>query len=259
VGGLLPASISSLERRYGLDSFESGLLSSLYDLGNLCVVMLYGYIGTAGHRPRILGFSLWLIALGAFIFALPQIAGKKYAFVDLTDTELCGGSNSATFDCNNDEKKVRCPLYPPFLLLQTVNSKLNILCCVSSGQIFPWNSRVDMQNSCTELSWWVLSSSPSDRRLSTCLARPISTLSPIRMSCRNTSAFSTLLRRWDLPWGTNPHLLGNLTVSFRPLFFLKVFPLVIVCFILRLFQQNASYNENINKLTANITAILWPP
>eukprot|EP00467_Chlorarachnion_reptans_P007681 CAMPEP_0114517006 /NCGR_PEP_ID=MMETSP0109-20121206/17652_1 /TAXON_ID=29199 /ORGANISM="Chlorarachnion reptans, Strain CCCM449" /LENGTH=790 /DNA_ID=CAMNT_0001697475 /DNA_START=27 /DNA_END=2399 /DNA_ORIENTATION=- len=99
VGGLFPAVISTLERRYNLSSTEAGMLSSCYDIGVLLLVLIVGYFGTHGHRPRMLSVGLAMIAIGSFIFAMPQLVGGRYSFIDTSDTDICGDESSPPVTC----------------------------------------------------------------------------------------------------------------------------------------------------------------
>ncbi|XP_022082512.1 solute carrier organic anion transporter family member 2B1-like [Acanthaster planci] len=71
-GIYLSAVISTIEKRFQLKSSESGLLMSLNDISALCGVLFVAHIGGKYHRPRIIGISGLVVALGSFMSALPQ-------------------------------------------------------------------------------------------------------------------------------------------------------------------------------------------
>uniref|UniRef100_A0A7S0HA40 Kazal-like domain-containing protein n=1 Tax=Amorphochlora amoebiformis TaxID=1561963 RepID=A0A7S0HA40_9EUKA len=106
VGGLFPAVISTLERRYNLSSLESGMLSACYDFSVLLVVIAYGYVGTHGHRPRLLSIGLCFLAAGAFIFALPQVVGAEYDFTDSSDTDICADGMNPPVSCGERDNSI---------------------------------------------------------------------------------------------------------------------------------------------------------
>ncbi len=127
VSGLIPASISSLERRYSLESFQTGLISSLYDFSAMVTVLIYGYYGTHGHRPRLLGIGMAILASGAFIFALPQLISGKYSYVDAKDLDLCGDGLTPPVDCSNANQDMYAILCVGAILVAAGSSPLYAL------------------------------------------------------------------------------------------------------------------------------------
>ncbi|XP_022106263.1 solute carrier organic anion transporter family member 3A1-like isoform X2 [Acanthaster planci] len=64
--------VSTIEKRFQLRSSESGLLMSMNDISSLCGVLFVTHFGGRSHRPRIVGISGLVVALGSFLAALPQ-------------------------------------------------------------------------------------------------------------------------------------------------------------------------------------------
>lgn len=87
VSGLFPSSVSSLERRYGLRSSQTGFLASLYDVLVGVLVLVFAFVSR--HKPRALGACLALLGLGTLFFAAPEMFGPAYA-----DELSSGGSNA---------------------------------------------------------------------------------------------------------------------------------------------------------------------
>ena len=83
--------LSSLERRYGLSSTSTGAIASTFDAAVLVSVVFISYFGGRGHKPRWLGASLIIQAIGSFIFSLPQFLFGRYRVGDagLLQTETC--------------------------------------------------------------------------------------------------------------------------------------------------------------------------
>ncbi|XP_038051583.1 solute carrier organic anion transporter family member 2A1-like [Patiria miniata] len=72
-GGVYMAGVvSTIEKRFQLKSSESGLLMSMNDISSLSGVLFVAHFGGRSHRPRIIGISCLLVALGSFLHALPQ-------------------------------------------------------------------------------------------------------------------------------------------------------------------------------------------
>ena len=71
--------ISSLERRFGLDSTQSGVVVGAYDLGNLLAVVPVTYFGgrPTSSKPKYIASGMALISLGSLIFSLPHFVSNR--------------------------------------------------------------------------------------------------------------------------------------------------------------------------------------
>uniref|UniRef100_A0A672TQC0 Solute carrier organic anion transporter family member n=1 Tax=Strigops habroptila TaxID=2489341 RepID=A0A672TQC0_STRHB len=95
VNGLINISISTIEKRYELNSSLTGLISASYDI-SFCVLSLFvSFFGERGHKPRWLAFSAFMLGLGSLTFSLPHFSSGKYHF----GTKL-EGTRSANFTCS---------------------------------------------------------------------------------------------------------------------------------------------------------------
>ncbi|NXD25192.1 SO4C1 protein, partial [Spelaeornis formosus] len=80
VNGLINISISTIEKRYELNSSLTGLISASYDI-SFCVLSLFvSYFGERGHKPRWLAFSAFMLGLGSLVFSLPHFGSGKYQY-----------------------------------------------------------------------------------------------------------------------------------------------------------------------------------
>ncbi|XP_038614720.1 solute carrier organic anion transporter family member 4C1 [Tachyglossus aculeatus] len=80
VNGLVNISISTIEKRYELNSSLTGLVSSSYDI-SFCVLSLFvSFYGERGHKPRWLAFSSFMIGLGSLVFCLPHFTTGAYEY-----------------------------------------------------------------------------------------------------------------------------------------------------------------------------------
>lgn len=80
VNGLINISISTIEKRYELNSSLTGLISASYDIA-FCVLSLFvSFFGERGHKPRWLAFSAFMLGLGSLVFSLPHFSSGKYHY-----------------------------------------------------------------------------------------------------------------------------------------------------------------------------------
>ncbi|XP_056370336.1 solute carrier organic anion transporter family member 4C1 isoform X2 [Oenanthe melanoleuca] len=80
VNGLINISISTIEKRYELNSSLTGLISASYDIA-FCILSLFvSYFGERGHKPRWLAFSAFMLGVGSLVFSLPHFSSGKYQY-----------------------------------------------------------------------------------------------------------------------------------------------------------------------------------
>lgn len=76
--GFTNVSITSIEKRFDLESKDAGLVASMYDVAVVLCLIPVGYLGGRGSKPRWIGIGLLVLALGSFIFALPHFLTDLY-------------------------------------------------------------------------------------------------------------------------------------------------------------------------------------
>ncbi|NWW81902.1 SO4C1 protein, partial [Climacteris rufus] len=106
VNGLINISISTIEKRYELNSSLTGLISASYDIA-FCILSLFvSYFGERGHKPRWLAFSAFMLGLGSLIFSLPHFSSGKYQYgAKIEDTCQTAETNFAyNATCNASTK-----------------------------------------------------------------------------------------------------------------------------------------------------------
>lgn len=64
--------------RFHLQSWETGLVGSTYDIGSVVSVLITTYIGGKGHKPMWLGWGLLIIGCGNIFFSLPHFVAPYY-------------------------------------------------------------------------------------------------------------------------------------------------------------------------------------
>ena len=76
--GFVGVSISGIEKRFGLTSTQTGILVSTWEVVGTPFVLFVSYIGTVGHRMRLLAFGVFMGSLGCFVYATPHFLSGVY-------------------------------------------------------------------------------------------------------------------------------------------------------------------------------------
>lgn len=72
--------LTTLERRFNLQSADVGVIASSFEIGNLALILFVSYFGARAHRPRLIGCGGIVMALGALLSALPEFLTKQYEY-----------------------------------------------------------------------------------------------------------------------------------------------------------------------------------
>ncbi|NXF10219.1 SO4C1 protein, partial [Smithornis capensis] len=105
VNGLVNISISTIEKRYELNSFLIGVIAAGYDIAFCMLSLFVSFFGERGHKPRWLALSAFMLGLGSLIFSLPHFSSGKYQFgAKLEDTCQAPETTSANMTCNASRK-----------------------------------------------------------------------------------------------------------------------------------------------------------
>ena len=80
VNGVVGIIIVTLETRYELSSYESGMIASAYGLGGIPFLIIIGYIGDRVYKPKLMSIGVLIVSIGCFLFALPHFIGGKYQY-----------------------------------------------------------------------------------------------------------------------------------------------------------------------------------
>ena len=72
--------LTTLERRFNLQSADVGVIASSFEIGNLALILFVSYFGAKAHRPRLIGCGGIVMALGALLSALPEFLTTQYEF-----------------------------------------------------------------------------------------------------------------------------------------------------------------------------------
>ena len=78
--------VRTLERRFGLQSKQTGFINSCNDIVTVFVVILVGYFGGRSHQPRVISVFSSIFAVGSLIFASPYfLFPRRSSFVVSAD------------------------------------------------------------------------------------------------------------------------------------------------------------------------------
>ncbi|XP_046675029.1 solute carrier organic anion transporter family member 4A1 [Homalodisca vitripennis] len=97
VNGVLHLMIPTIEQRFNLPSFKSGLVSGGYDIASLICLIPVTYIGgrPKACKPTWIGVGILVMGVGSLIFASPHfMKHTPFTVTDSSDTTLCRGSHA---------------------------------------------------------------------------------------------------------------------------------------------------------------------
>ncbi|KAK5605422.1 Solute carrier organic anion transporter member 3A1 [Crenichthys baileyi] len=104
VGAYLVSVLTTLERRFNLQSADVGVIASSFEIGNLALILFVSYFGAKAHRPRLIGCGGIVMALGALLSALPEFLINQYEIEKIQRTnmgrDVC--SNTSSGDLQED-------------------------------------------------------------------------------------------------------------------------------------------------------------
>ncbi|XP_061113706.1 solute carrier organic anion transporter family member 4A1 isoform X1 [Conger conger] len=95
VNGFINTVVTSIERRFDLRSYQTGLIASSYDIAACICLTFVSYFGGTGHKPKWLGWGVLIMALGSLVFALPHFITQPYQVSVLEQTGLCSANFSS--------------------------------------------------------------------------------------------------------------------------------------------------------------------
>ena len=121
--GLLATSISPIERRFGLTSVRTALITSVYEIAGIPCILFISYLGALGRRMRWVALGVFLQGVGSLFFVIPHFATGVYQISDKSESNLCRSNSSLPDTCSatdSDNADLSNYLYV-FLLAQALN------------------------------------------------------------------------------------------------------------------------------------------
>ncbi|MEQ2227222.1 Solute carrier organic anion transporter member 3A1 [Ilyodon furcidens] len=112
VGAYLVSVLTTLERRFNLQSADVGVIASSFEIGNLALILFVSYFGAKAHRPRLIGCGGIVMALGALLSALPEFLTHQYEYEagdswhaedgrDICSNKTRSENRDSGFNCGN--------------------------------------------------------------------------------------------------------------------------------------------------------------
>eukprot|EP00092_Neocalanus_flemingeri_P093922 GFUD01119394.1.p1 GENE.GFUD01119394.1~~GFUD01119394.1.p1 ORF type:complete len:688 (+),score=130.10 GFUD01119394.1:137-2200(+) len=103
INGLVNVVITSIERRFGLQSTQSGIIASSYDIGSLIIMIPVSYLGgqAGASKPRWIAGGMMVMGLGSLAWTVPHFSTEPYTKHGAGAEEglaLCGSAGKDT-DC----------------------------------------------------------------------------------------------------------------------------------------------------------------
>ncbi|XP_075543868.1 uncharacterized protein LOC142578356 [Dermacentor variabilis] len=100
--GLFMVVLPTLERRYQLKGYESGMVVSSNDVASCLAMLPVSFMATHHHKPSIIGYGVATVGVGNLIVAMVHFLSPPYRLAHvvadtcpMTDVEsLCGSSGS---------------------------------------------------------------------------------------------------------------------------------------------------------------------
>ncbi|XP_076804531.1 solute carrier organic anion transporter family member 4A1-like [Clavelina lepadiformis] len=134
INGLLKVSVTSIERRFNLQSSESGLIISAYDIAGCLSLLPISYLGGRGHKPRWIGMGVIITSFGFFMLALPHFLTGPY--------EYNLGKTSNTNAARNVSDVMICQEISSNSVFSSGDSSQNLTedCSSVEGQLIPYLS-----------------------------------------------------------------------------------------------------------------------
>ena len=92
--GYLNSVITTIEKRYEIPSSVSGIIASMYEIGNVFTVIFVSYLGSRRHIPAFIGVGAIVMGFSSILFSLPHFLSDSYSSTfafgtNITDENIC--------------------------------------------------------------------------------------------------------------------------------------------------------------------------
>ncbi|KAJ8006893.1 hypothetical protein DPEC_G00111940 [Dallia pectoralis] len=128
-GSYMKSSITQIERRFDLPSSLVGVIDGSFEIGNLLVIAFVSYFGAKLHRPRLIGIGCLVMAVGAFLTALPHFFQGRYVY----ETTL-----SHTPEENTTESILPCLTNTSNIVMNVQQTAENKAACEKEAGSYMW-------------------------------------------------------------------------------------------------------------------------
>ncbi|XP_077990231.1 solute carrier organic anion transporter family member 4C1-like [Glandiceps talaboti] len=103
ISGLVPTSLSSIEKRFELSSTSTGLIVAAYDVAVASVVLFVSYYGDYGNKPRLLSMGTLVLGFGCLTWTIPHFATSVYDYGNVPFDEGVCSTLNGTSECHDVE------------------------------------------------------------------------------------------------------------------------------------------------------------
>ncbi|XP_070159925.1 solute carrier organic anion transporter family member 4A1 isoform X3 [Polyergus mexicanus] len=115
VNGFVNVVITTIERRFGLKSSESGLIAGGYDIASFLLLVPVSYLGgrAKASKPRYIGVGILVLGIGSLLFASPHYLAGPYRGGQQTENVCRSVTNTSShlISCTN-QPTVQAELEP---------------------------------------------------------------------------------------------------------------------------------------------------
>ncbi|XP_068163256.1 solute carrier organic anion transporter family member 1C1-like [Antennarius striatus] len=101
-GAYMKSSITQIERRFDIPSSLTGVIDGGFEMGNLLVIAFVSYFGAKLHRPRLIGIGCVIMAIGAFVIALPHFLQGLYKYETTVSHSTAFNSSETILPCKSN-------------------------------------------------------------------------------------------------------------------------------------------------------------
>lgn len=77
--GYLNSVITTIEKRYEIPSSLTGVISSMYEIGNVITVIFVSYLGSKRRIPVWIGVGCCVMGIGSMLFVMPQLISDRWS------------------------------------------------------------------------------------------------------------------------------------------------------------------------------------
>uniref|UniRef100_H2YZB3 Solute carrier organic anion transporter family member n=1 Tax=Ciona savignyi TaxID=51511 RepID=H2YZB3_CIOSA len=106
--GIVNINVSTLERRFSLDSAQSAFIVISYDISFCFVTVVLTYFGATANRPRLVGIGSAIFGVGALVYSLPHFLSPIYQYGDNLPSGINNVFSAATKIVANFHVAVTC-------------------------------------------------------------------------------------------------------------------------------------------------------
>ncbi|XP_011349076.1 solute carrier organic anion transporter family member 4A1 isoform X1 [Ooceraea biroi] len=115
VNGFVNVVITTIERRFGLKSSETGLIAGGYDIASFLLLVPVSYLGgrAKASKPRYIGIGVLVLGIGSLLFASPHYLAGPYRGGQQKENVCRNVANASSHSIScTDQSTVQAELEP---------------------------------------------------------------------------------------------------------------------------------------------------